>query len=98
MAISTTDRMIAQREGAIGWITFNNPKRRNAVSLAMWEALGAIVRDYVGALSERYPAEVSGRQQQRVALARAIVVKPAVLLLYEMHDQARPWSPRTASS
>ncbi|HXN16164.1 MAG TPA: enoyl-CoA hydratase-related protein, partial [Usitatibacter sp.] len=39
--------MIAQKEGAIGWITFNNPERRNAVSLAMWEALGAIVRDYV---------------------------------------------------
>jgi enoyl-CoA hydratase/carnithine racemase len=47
MAISSTDRMIAQREGAIGWITFNNPERRNAVSLAMWDALGAIVRDYV---------------------------------------------------
>ncbi len=40
MAISTTDRMIAQRKGAIGWITFNNPKPRNAMSLAMWEALG----------------------------------------------------------
>ena len=52
MAISTADRMIAQREGAIGWITFNNPRRCNPVSLAMWEALGTIVRDYVGALSE----------------------------------------------
>jgi hypothetical protein len=49
--------MMAQREGEISWITFNNPERRNAVSLAMWAALGAIVRDYVGALSERYPAE-----------------------------------------
>jgi enoyl-CoA hydratase len=52
MAISTADRMIARREGAIGWITFNNPRRCNPVSLAMWEALGTIVRDYVGALSE----------------------------------------------
>lgn len=41
-----TDRMIAQQEGAIGWITFNNPARRNAVSLAMWEALHEIVEAY----------------------------------------------------
>ena len=38
--------MIAHKDGAIGWITFNNPERRNAVSMAMWEALGDIVRDY----------------------------------------------------
>jgi len=38
--------MIDEKDGAIGWITFNNPARRNAVSMAMWEALGDIVRDY----------------------------------------------------
>jgi enoyl-CoA hydratase/carnithine racemase len=42
----TTDKMVAARDGAIGWITFNNPARRNAVSLAMWQALGEMVRDY----------------------------------------------------
>jgi enoyl-CoA hydratase/carnithine racemase len=46
MTISKTDKMIAEKDGAIGWITFNNPARRNAVSMAMWEALGDIVRDY----------------------------------------------------
>ena len=44
--MTTTDKMLATREGAIGWITFNNPARRNAVSLAMWQALGEIVRGY----------------------------------------------------
>jgi enoyl-CoA hydratase len=34
-----TDRMIAAKEGAIGWITFNNPARHNAVSLPMWQGL-----------------------------------------------------------
>ncbi|MGX1350457.1 enoyl-CoA hydratase [Bradyrhizobium elkanii] len=34
-----TDKMIAQKEGAIGWITFNNPDRHNAVSLSMWQGL-----------------------------------------------------------
>jgi enoyl-CoA hydratase/carnithine racemase len=48
MPISTTDKMIAEKDGAIGWITFNNPARRNAVSMAMWEALSAIVRDFAG--------------------------------------------------
>jgi hypothetical protein len=71
--------MMAQREGEISWITFNNPERRNAVSLAMWAALGAIVRDYVGALSERYPAEFSGGQQQRVALVRPPSIQPGRL-------------------
>ena len=46
MGISNTDKMIAEKDGAIGWITFNNPERRNAVSMAMWEALGDIVGDY----------------------------------------------------
>lgn len=38
--------MIARKDGAIGWITFNNPARHNAVSMAMWEALHEIVTDY----------------------------------------------------
>lgn len=46
MTISKTEKMIAEKDGAIGWITFNNPARRNAVSMAMWEALSDIVHDY----------------------------------------------------
>ncbi|NQU72001.1 MAG: enoyl-CoA hydratase/isomerase family protein [Rhodospirillales bacterium] len=42
-----TDKMIARKDGAIGRIIFNNPERRNAVSLEMWEALGEITTDYV---------------------------------------------------
>jgi enoyl-CoA hydratase len=34
-----TDRLQVRKEGAVGWITFNNPERRNAVSVEMWEAL-----------------------------------------------------------
>lgn len=41
-----TDRMVAQKDGAVGWIVFNNPARHNAVSMAMWEALEEIVTDY----------------------------------------------------
>ena len=41
-----TDRMIAHKEGGIGWITFNNPARHNAVSQAMWQGLDDAVRAY----------------------------------------------------
>ncbi|OGA13511.1 MAG: enoyl-CoA hydratase [Betaproteobacteria bacterium RIFCSPLOWO2_02_FULL_63_19] len=37
-----TERIIAEKQGAVGWITFNNPKRRNAISVDMWEAIPAV--------------------------------------------------------
>ena len=46
MTISRTDKMLAEKDGSIGWITFNNPARRNAVSMVMWEALLDIVREF----------------------------------------------------
>ncbi|HEX7966818.1 MAG TPA: enoyl-CoA hydratase [Stellaceae bacterium] len=41
--ISPTERMIAETDGAIGWMVFNNPTRRNAISLDMWQAVPAIL-------------------------------------------------------
>lgn len=38
-----TDKMIAEKTGAIGWMIFNNPERLNAVSLEMWQAVPEIV-------------------------------------------------------
>jgi enoyl-CoA hydratase/carnithine racemase len=32
-------RVLAAREGAVGWITFNRPERHNALSVDMWEAI-----------------------------------------------------------
>jgi enoyl-CoA hydratase/carnithine racemase len=34
-----TERLIARKEGAIGFMIFNNPERRNAISLEMWRAI-----------------------------------------------------------
>jgi len=41
-----TNKMLAEKEGYIGWITFNNPEKRNAVSLDMWQALGVILTEF----------------------------------------------------
>jgi len=39
-------KMIAEKDGGIGRIIFNNPARHNAVSLDMWQAVGQIMEDY----------------------------------------------------
>ena len=41
-----TTRMIARVDGPVGWMIFNNPERRNAVSLDMWEAVPRIIRRF----------------------------------------------------
>ncbi len=39
-------RLLAKRENGVGHIIFNNPAKRNAVSLDMWERLTALLKDY----------------------------------------------------
>jgi enoyl-CoA hydratase/carnithine racemase len=41
-----TDKMIGRKDGAIGYVIFNNPERHNAVSLEMWEATSRILADF----------------------------------------------------
>ncbi|MBS0559088.1 MAG: enoyl-CoA hydratase/isomerase family protein [Proteobacteria bacterium] len=41
-----TDKMIGRIEGPVGWMVFNNPERRNAVSLEMWEGMAAILEAF----------------------------------------------------
>jgi len=40
---SGTERLLGRRDGAVGWLIFNNPARRNAVSLDMWEAIPKVL-------------------------------------------------------
>ena len=35
----TTEKMLLETNGPVSWITFNQPEKRNAISLAMWEGL-----------------------------------------------------------
>jgi len=43
---ATTEKLIAKKEGAIGWVIFNNPQKRNAMSLEMHEAAAAALNAY----------------------------------------------------
>lgn len=40
------EKIIARKEGAIGWVIFNNPEKRNAMSLEMYEATAAALESY----------------------------------------------------
>jgi enoyl-CoA hydratase/carnithine racemase len=40
---TSTEKMIAEKDGPIGWMIFNNPARHNAVSLDMYQAVPEII-------------------------------------------------------
>ena len=41
-----TDKMRAWKRDGTGWMVYNNPARRNAVSLEMWQAIGDIIEHF----------------------------------------------------
>ena len=42
----STDRMLAETQAGIGWMTFNNPKRHNALSLEMWQGVAETIESF----------------------------------------------------
>ena len=41
-----TENVLAEKLGAVGRLTFNNPERHNAMSLEMWETVSDILADF----------------------------------------------------
>jgi len=41
-----TEKIIARKDGGVGWVIFNNPETRNAMSLEMYEATAAAMEGY----------------------------------------------------
>lgn len=41
-----TDKMLARKDGRVGYVIFNNPERHNAVSLEMWEAASGYLDEF----------------------------------------------------
>jgi enoyl-CoA hydratase len=46
MTISPSERILAEIDGPIGWLTVNNPERRNALSPDMLEAIPIVVEHF----------------------------------------------------
>jgi len=42
---SQAETLLMEKDGPIGWITFNQPQKRNAVSQEMWQRMPEYVRD-----------------------------------------------------
>ncbi len=43
--MSETPKLLLEKDGPIGWIIFNQPEKRNAVSQEMWQLMPEYVRD-----------------------------------------------------
>jgi enoyl-CoA hydratase len=44
---TNTEKLLAHKDGAAGWITFNNPAKRNAMSYDMWLGLDIALNDFI---------------------------------------------------
>ena len=44
--VTKTDKMLARKDGSVGYVIFNNPERHNAVSLDMWDATSRILEGF----------------------------------------------------
>ena len=44
--MSATDKVLSRKEAGVGYMTFNNPERHNAVSLDMWDVAERILADF----------------------------------------------------
>ncbi len=45
--LTNTEKLLAHKDGAAGWITFNNPAKRNAMSYDMWLGLDIALNDFI---------------------------------------------------
>ena len=45
---TSTPKIIAEKGDGIGWLTFNQPEKRNAMSLEMWQAMGEVLSEFAG--------------------------------------------------
>src|SRR5207237_10750417 len=46
MNAPSTEKLITRKENGIGWVIFNNPEKRNAMSQEMYRAMGIALDDY----------------------------------------------------
>ena len=76
-----TDKILSKKDGRVGRLIFNNPERRNAMSLAMWQTTKAVLQEFIDEPEIRVivlsgaggKAFVSGADISKFATERATV-------------------------
>ena len=61
--VTKTDKMLARKDGRVGYVIFNNPERHNAVSLDMWAATSRILDDFAKDDEVRVVVERGGERR-----------------------------------
>jgi enoyl-CoA hydratase/carnithine racemase len=69
--LTTEEKVISIKENGIGWLIFNNPERRNAISVDMSERAGKILEDYAADPAVRDKAFISGGDISKFEKMRA---------------------------
>ncbi|HZQ73436.1 MAG TPA: enoyl-CoA hydratase [Burkholderiales bacterium] len=97
-------RLVTERRGAVGWVIFDHPARRNAINGAMWRgippAMEAFERDpevrcvvFRGAGTEAFAAGADISEFEKVRSARGAVAEYDDLLdrvLHSIQDARKP--------
>jgi len=45
--VTNTEKLLAHKDGPAGWVTFNNPAKRNAMSYEMWLGLDIALNEFI---------------------------------------------------
>ena len=97
-------KLLLEKRGAVGWVVFDNPKRRNAINGAMWrgipEAMQAYEKDpevrcvaFRGTGTEAFAAGADISEFEKNRSARSAVVEYDDLLdrvLHSIQDARKP--------
>ena len=69
--MTRTDKMLSRKEGHVGHLIFNNPERRNAMSLEMWEATTRLMSEYAKDDSIAFVDSIlTGYEKKKVLMER----------------------------
>ena len=96
--------LLVEKKGAVGWIVFNQPGKRNAINNAMWRGIPAAMRQFDadagvrcvafrGAGSEAFSAGADISEFQKIRAEKESVAKYDGLLdevLHSIQDSRKP--------